>query len=152
MLLFISSLDISDDDISILKPIYDMIKKDNQHKIVWIPIVEHWTDDLRKKFESLRNKMPWYTVQISAPVAGIRFIKEEWSFKGKPTLVVMNPQGKVEHPNALHMIRVWGANAFPFTKATEEELSHVHGDKWIGTVVQGVSQSVTVISLLTVQI
>ncbi|KAM0988720.1 hypothetical protein ACFX13_012866 [Malus domestica] len=144
VLLFISSLDISDDDISILKPIYDMIKKDNQHKIVWIPIVEHWTDDRRKKFESLRNKMPWYTVQISAPVAGIRFIKEEWSFKGKPTLVVMNPQGKVEHPNALHMIRVWGVNAFPFTKATEEELSHGHGDKWIGTVVQGVSQSVTI--------
>ncbi|TQD73327.1 hypothetical protein C1H46_041142 [Malus baccata] len=62
VLLFISSLDISDDDISILKPIYDLIKKDNQHKIVWIPIVEHWTDDRRKKLESLRNKMPWVKV------------------------------------------------------------------------------------------
>ncbi|CAN6547859.1 unnamed protein product [Malus baccata var. baccata] len=101
VMLFISSLDISDDDISLLKPIYD-----------------------------LQNKM--YTVQISAPVAGmIRFIKEEWSFKGKPTLVVMNPQGKVEHPNAFHMIRVWRVKAFPFTMATEEELSHEQGDNLV---------------------
>ena len=77
MLLFISSLDISDEDISILKPIHEFTKKDNQYKIVWIPIVEQWTDDLRKKFEILKNKMPWYTVQYSGPIAGIKFIKEE---------------------------------------------------------------------------
>ncbi|CAL8073407.1 unnamed protein product [Prunus armeniaca] len=141
VLLFISSLDISDDDISILKPIYEFTKKENQHKIVWVPVVEHWTDDLRKKFETLRLKMPWYTVQNPAPIAGIRFIKEEWNFKGKPALVVMNPQGKVEHSNALHMIRIWGVKAFPFTKATEEELSHSHGDRWVGNVVQDIHPS-----------
>ncbi|TQE00770.1 hypothetical protein C1H46_013565 [Malus baccata] len=92
------------------------------------PLVDGSTKQL--KFESLRNKM--YTVRISAPVAGmIRFIKEEWSFKGKPTLVVMNPQGKVEHPNAFHMIRVWRVKAFPFTMATEEELSHEQGDNLV---------------------
>lgn len=142
MLLFISSLDISDEDISILKPIHEFTKKDNQYKIVWIPIVEQWTDDLRKKFEILKNKMPWYTVQYSGPIAGIKFIREEWNFKGKPTMVVMNPQGKVEHSNALHMIRVWGVKAFPFTKATEEELSHSHGDRWVGSVVDGIHPSV----------
>ncbi|CAL8073286.1 unnamed protein product [Prunus armeniaca] len=105
ILLFLSSLEITNDDISILKPIYEFTKKEDQHKIVWIPIVEQWTDELQKKFETLRIKMPWYTVQISAPIAGIRFIKEEWNFKGKPTLVVMSPQGKVEHSNAFHMIR-----------------------------------------------
>ncbi|CAL8989832.1 unnamed protein product [Prunus brigantina] len=136
ILLFISSLEISDDDISILKPIYELTKKDNQHKIVWVPIVEQWTDDLRKKFETLRLKMPWYTVQNPATIAGIRFIKEEWNFKGKPTLVVMNPQGKVEHSNAFHMIRVWGAQASPFTETTEKELSNSHGHKWVGNVVK----------------
>ncbi|VVA41660.1 PREDICTED: SIEVE ELEMENT OCCLUSION B, partial [Prunus dulcis] len=130
VLLFISSLDISDDDISILKPIYEFTKKGNQHKIVWVPVVEHWTDDLRKKFETLRRKMPWYTVQNPAPIAGIRFIKEEWNFKGK-----------VEHSNALHMIRIWGVKAFPFTKATEEELSHSHRDRWVGNVVQDIHPS-----------
>ncbi|KAK9930994.1 hypothetical protein M0R45_018294 [Rubus argutus] len=142
VLLFISSLDISDEDISILKPIHEFTKKDNQYMIVWIPIVEQWTDDLRKKFEILKNKMPWYTVQYSGPIAGIKFIKEEWNFKGKPTMVVMNPQGKVEHSNALHMIRVWGVKAFPFTKAKEEELSHSHGDRWAGSVVDGIHPSV----------
>ncbi|PRQ36289.1 putative sieve element occlusion [Rosa chinensis] len=142
LLLFISTLDVSDDDISILKPIHEFTKRDNQYKIVWIPIVEQWTDDLRKKFDILKNKMPWFTVQYSGPIAGIKFIKEEWNFKGKPTVVVMNPQGKVEHPNALHIIRVWGVKAFPFTKTTEEELSHSHAGKWVGSVVEGTHPSV----------
>ncbi|PRQ36298.1 putative thioredoxin-like protein [Rosa chinensis] len=105
------------------------------YKIVWILIVEQWTDDLRKKFDIMKNKMPWFTVQYSRPIAGLKFIKEEWNFKGKPTLVMMNPQGKVKHPNALHMIRVWGAKAFPFTETTEKELSHSHGNKWVTSVV-----------------
>ena len=36
----------------------------------------------------------------------------------------MNRQGKVEHPNALHMIRVWGMKAFPFTTTVEETLTN----------------------------
>lgn len=123
VLLFLSGLDVSIDEISILKPIYDGIRKDAQYKIIWIPIVEQWTDDLLKKFETFRSKMPWYTVQYFSPIVGIKFIKEEWNFKNKPIAVVMNPQGKVEHPNALNMIRVWGIKAFPFTTTVEETLS-----------------------------
>ena len=63
VLFYISALDITIDDILILKPIYDGIIKEDQYKIVWIPIVEQWTDELRKKFEMLRFKMPWYVVQ-----------------------------------------------------------------------------------------
>ncbi|XP_059445370.1 protein SIEVE ELEMENT OCCLUSION B-like [Corylus avellana] len=82
VLLFISSLNISNDDISILMLIYDGIReKRDQYKIVWIPIVEQWTDDLRKKFEMLRSKMPWYIVQYFSPVTGIKFIEEEWHFE-----------------------------------------------------------------------
>ena len=81
ILLFISGVEISIDEISILKPIYDAIRKEEQYKIVWIPIVDQWNDDTRKKFEMLKSKMPWYVVQYFSPIAGIRFIKEEWHFK-----------------------------------------------------------------------
>ncbi|XP_075653771.1 protein SIEVE ELEMENT OCCLUSION B-like [Castanea sativa] len=132
VLFYISALDITIDDILILKPIYEGIRKEDQYKVVWIPIVEQWTDELRKKFEMLRSKMPWYVVQYFSPVVGIKFIKEEWNFKNKPILVVMNRQGKVEHSNALHMIRVWGMKAFPFTITAEEALTNsVYG---IGSV------------------
>ncbi|KAG6732719.1 protein SIEVE ELEMENT OCCLUSION B-like [Carya illinoinensis] len=124
ILFFISSLDITIEEISILKPVYDGISKKDQHKIVWIPIVEQWTDDLKRKFEVLRSKMPWYTVQYFSPVVGIKFIKEEWNFKNKPLVVVVSPRGKVEHPNALHIIKVWGAKAFPFTKEAEQTLAN----------------------------
>jgi hypothetical protein len=84
VLLFISSLDISNGDILNLMSIYDGIReKGDQYKIIWIPIVEQWTDDLRKKFEMLRSKMPWYIVQYFSPVAGIKFIKEEWHFENR---------------------------------------------------------------------
>ncbi|KAJ6421064.1 hypothetical protein OIU84_028440 [Salix udensis] len=54
--------------------------------------------------------------------APIRFIKEVWHFKNKPILVVLDPQGKVVCPNALHMMWIWGSNAFPFTNLREESL------------------------------
>jgi hypothetical protein len=136
VLLFFSSLDISIDEISILKPIDDGIRKEDQYKIVWIPIVEEWTNDLQKKFEMLQIKMSWYIVQHFTPVVGRRFIKEEWKFEKKPILVVMNSQGKVEHQNALHMIRVWGMKAFPFNKEVEEHL--VKETNWIGDIMVGI--------------
>ena len=124
VLFFISGLDITIDEISIIKPIYEGIKKEDQYKIVWIPIVEQWTDELRKKFDFLQSKMQWYIVQYFSPVVGIKVIKEKWNFKNKPIVVVMNQQGKVVHPNALHMIRVWGMKAYPFTPAVEESLTN----------------------------
>nr|POF06212.1 protein sieve element occlusion b [Quercus suber] len=140
VLLFISSLDITEEDISILRPIHDTIKKEDQYKIVWIPIVEQWTEELQKKFEILRSKMPWYAVQYYSPIAGIRFIKEKWHFKGKPTVVVLNHQGKVECENAMHMIRVWGIKAYPFNSTVEETLCT--SKEWIGSIGTGVHPSV----------
>ncbi|XP_070671922.1 protein SIEVE ELEMENT OCCLUSION B-like isoform X2 [Malus domestica] len=140
VLLFISTLDISDDDISVIKPVYEGTKKDDKYKIVWIPIVEQWTDDLRKKFEVLMAKMPWYTVRYFAPVAGIRFIKEEWHFKGKPAVVVMNPQGKVENTNALHLIRIHGMKAFPFHKGIEDTITN--DKEWITPIVNDIHPTI----------
>ena len=117
VLLIISSLNIHKNLLSELMLIYDGIKeKGDEYKIVWIPIVEQWTDDLREKFEMLRSMMPWYIVQYSSPVAGIKFIKEEWHFNNEPIVVVMNPQGDVENEDALHLILQRGMSAFPFTR------------------------------------
>lgn len=122
--LFISTLDISQEDISIMIPIHDHIKRTgSQHKIVWVPIVEEWNDKLRKQFDTLKSKMPWYVLHHFAPIKGIKYIKEEWHFKLKPLAVVLSPQGKILHQNALHMIQVWGVKGFPFSKSKEESMT-----------------------------
>ena len=136
MFLLITSLDITDAEISILRPIYEETKKNNQYTIVWIPIVDQWTDELKAKFETLCSKMPWYIVQYFSPISGIRFIKEEWQFKGKPIVVGLSPQGKVENPNALYLIKVWGVKAFPFDKTIEDIISKEKN--WIGPVVNNI--------------
>ncbi|XP_059445091.1 protein SIEVE ELEMENT OCCLUSION B-like [Corylus avellana] len=138
VLLFFSGLDISTDDILILKSIDDGIRTKDQYKILWIPIVEKWTDELKMKFETLQSKMSWYIVQTTEPIVGIRFIKEEWKFENQPILVVMNPQGQVEHTNALHMIRAWGMKAFPFTKKFEEQSLVVKESNWFGDIMVGI--------------
>uniref|UniRef100_A0A7N2L5W7 Uncharacterized protein n=1 Tax=Quercus lobata TaxID=97700 RepID=A0A7N2L5W7_QUELO len=85
--LFISYLEISNDDISMLQKFFDKAGKEEeeQNKIVWIPFVE--------------------------------FIKKQWNFKVKPLLVVLNPQGKMECENAILIFSIYGVEAFPFTSA-----------------------------------
>ncbi|XP_059445360.1 protein SIEVE ELEMENT OCCLUSION B-like [Corylus avellana] len=111
ILLFISSLNISSDDISTLIPIYIGIRKKDKFKIVWIPIVEQWTNYLRMQFEMLRSDMPWYIMQYFSPVAGIKFIKEEWHFDNEPIVVELNSQGDVKNKDALDLIREVGMDA-----------------------------------------
>lgn len=124
--LLFSTLDIKEEEISLFIPIYDHIKKlGNQYNIVWVPIVEEWNDQLRTKFEALISKMPWYVLHHFAPIKGIKYIKEEWHFKEEPLVVVLNPQGKILHYNAFHMIQIWGLKGFPFTISIEESLSQI---------------------------
>ncbi|XP_048334288.2 protein SIEVE ELEMENT OCCLUSION B-like [Ziziphus jujuba] len=139
--LFISTLEITEEDISDLKPVYEGTKKDDNYKIVWIPVVESWTPELQKKFEILRSKMPWFTVQSLSATVGIKFIKEEWNFKGKPSLVVMNHQGRIENTNALHLVKLWGTKAFPFNKAAEEAISKER--TWFQTVVVKIDTTIS---------
>ena len=132
MLLLISGLDILNDELSILEQIYNESRQhgarlDSQYELVWIPIMDHsvqWSDMVNEKFKSMQSSMPWFTVYhpsvIEKPV--IRFIKEVWHFRNKPILVVLDPQGKLVCPNALHMMWIWGSNAFPFTSLREESL------------------------------
>jgi len=85
-------------------------EKGDQYKIVWIPIVEQWTNNSRRKFEMLQSKMPWYIVQYFSAVAAIKFIEERYD--NKPIVLLINPQGDVENENALDLIQEYG----PFKK------------------------------------
>ena len=131
--LFISGLHISRDDISILKPFLDKTREEDQYRIVWIPFVKQWTEDLKKKWtEDLKPKwtkdlqlsnMLYVATDYSLPRASHRYINQKWNFKfNEPLIVAFNQHGKVECKNAIHMIRVCGAEAFPFTCEREEIL------------------------------
>lgn len=37
-------------------------------------------------------------------------------------VVVLDPQGRVSCPNAIHMMWIWGSAAYPFTSSREEAL------------------------------
>ena len=133
VLLLISGLEFSPDELLILEQIYNesrvhVSRLENRYELVWIPIVDlqntEWTDPMQRQFDSLQATMPWFSVYhptlISKPV--IWFIQREWKYKNKPILVVLDPQGRVACPNAIHMMWIWGSAAFPFTSAREEAL------------------------------
>ncbi|KAF3456889.1 hypothetical protein FNV43_RR01543 [Rhamnella rubrinervis] len=145
VLLIISSLDISDDEILSIKRIKEGVYC-SHFNIVWVPIVEKWTSEHEIAFHEKRKQMPWYIVQFVSSIAGIRFIKDEWKFNGKPMVVYMTAYGKVETLNALNLIRWKGLEAFPFTKRIEESIqvemnwvsliAEKHGPSTIKTWVQ----------------
>lgn len=132
MLLYISELELQYEELEMLRQIYEETRQhptraESQFEVVWLPVVNRstpWNDEKQKQFESLRSMMPWYSVfhpSLLDP-AVVRYIKEVWHFNKKPLLVVLDPQGKVVNPNAIHMIWIWGSTAFPFTSNREESL------------------------------
>ncbi|KAF8026097.1 hypothetical protein BT93_F2800 [Corymbia citriodora subsp. variegata] len=132
--LLISGLDISQHELSILKQIHSESKlhettnEIHQHEMLWIPMVDHspakWTNQKQKQFKDQLPKMPWYSVLHPRLISkmAIQFIEEKLHFINKPILVVLDPQGKVVSPNAIHMMWIWGSVAFPFTTLREEAL------------------------------
>ena len=129
MLLLISSLDITQDELSVLEQSYNesrdhVMRLQSPFEIVWIPIVDQLTDARQKHFEELLAPMTWYSVYHPSIIskASIKFIKEEWHFRNRPILVVLDHQGRVVSPNAIHMMWIWGSHAFPFTTLKEETL------------------------------
>ncbi|CAN6548843.1 unnamed protein product [Malus baccata var. baccata] len=96
------------------------------HAIVWVPIPvsSTWTNAEKENFEYLSNSLPWYSIRqpwlLNSAVA--TFIKEAWYYKSEPVLVVLNSQGTVTNPNAIDMLFIWGARAYPFSASREKEL------------------------------
>ncbi|KAK4257003.1 hypothetical protein QN277_006651 [Acacia crassicarpa] len=95
VLLLISDLDLSQEEIIILDNLYKdaRSRSETHYEMVWIPVLDAaaWNEFGRQKFEHLRALMPWYS-------------------------------GRLSSPNALHMYWIWGNLAFPFTREKEESL------------------------------
>ncbi|KAJ0469703.1 putative sieve element occlusion [Helianthus annuus] len=132
VLLLISGLDMSRDELSILEQIYSESRVqgsriDSLYDVVWVPIVDpyvEYTEAMHMQFEEMRNNMPWYSVYHPSNIdrAVKKSIGDRWHFRSRPILVVLDPQGRELSPNALHMMWIWGSTAFPFTTAREEAL------------------------------
>ncbi|MFS7956319.1 putative sieve element occlusion [Helianthus anomalus] len=132
VLLRLSGLGISRDELSILVAIYCESRiqgssMDALYDLVWLPIVDpydEYTDALHRHFEDVKHSMPWYSVDHPSNIdhAIKKSIGDRWHFRSKPILVVLDPRGRELSPNALHMMWIWGSNAFPFTIAREEAL------------------------------
>ncbi|XP_038707312.1 protein SIEVE ELEMENT OCCLUSION B-like, partial [Tripterygium wilfordii] len=132
VLLLISELDISEEEIWILEMIligsrHQAPRQYSQYEVVWIPIVDRnilWNDSMQKQFETLKFRMPWYMVHHPSltETAVIKFINEVWKYRNKPMVVVIDHQGRVVCQNAIHMMWIWGSRAFPFTSLIEEAL------------------------------
>lgn len=123
VLLLISDLEISHDEILILGQIYQESRRrpEYHYEIVWLPLVEKTTlqdEQHEYRFEELQSKMPWYTLnhpRLLEPAVA-EYIKRVWGFSKKPILVAIDPQGKLASSNANHMVWIWGNSAYPFTQ------------------------------------
>ncbi|KAM7483127.1 hypothetical protein LguiB_007710 [Lonicera macranthoides] len=129
VLLLISDLDLSTEELTILVHIYQESRTipDIQYAVVWIPIVDRtipWIEGYQKKFEQLQSEMPWYSVHHPSLLepAVTKYIKEVWHFAKKQILVVVDPHGKLACLNAFHMVWIWRNLAYPFTISREEGL------------------------------
>ncbi|XP_039133185.1 protein SIEVE ELEMENT OCCLUSION B-like [Dioscorea cayenensis subsp. rotundata] len=129
VLLFITDLDITPEELFVLIQIYNDThqgKVERHYEIVWLPIINLHVSLLPSKeatFDQLSSVMPWYSLQHPALLdkAVVKYIRDMWHFDKKPILVVLDPQGKVVCPNALHMMWIWVV-WHSFHKCKEEAL------------------------------
>ncbi|XP_048440667.1 protein SIEVE ELEMENT OCCLUSION A-like [Pyrus x bretschneideri] len=132
VILFITDLDVVHENEYIIvlqmysEKLQNPTRPESQYEVVWVPITDAWTEAKYKQFESLKDSMQWHTVFLPSVVSPIvvRYIRDprKWNFAKKPLLVVMDPQGKIVHQNAVHMMCIWGSIAFPFTNQRERLL------------------------------
>ncbi|XP_051133191.1 protein SIEVE ELEMENT OCCLUSION B-like [Andrographis paniculata] len=129
VLLLISDLEISHDEIRLLDGMYleSRARPELNYDIVWLPLVENatsMTEELEHRFDELRSMMSWNMLQHPSMIepAVARYIKEAWRYSKKLIVVTLDPQGRVANPNAVHMVRIWGNSAYPFSDSKESSL------------------------------
>ncbi|CAN1152203.1 Protein SIEVE ELEMENT OCCLUSION C [Linum perenne] len=97
-------------------------------EVVWVPITESdnnkWSDAEVERFNMLSSSLPGYSVRRpwtlhSAVVSYIRFA---WQSRADPAMVVLDSRGAMTNLNAMDMVLIWGASAFPFSAVREQEL------------------------------
>ncbi|XP_074590983.1 protein SIEVE ELEMENT OCCLUSION B-like [Curcuma longa] len=130
VILFVSDLDISAEELFVLIQIYSDThqgKNERSYEVVWLPVTDRhfpWDSAKEETFNRMASTMPWYSLRHPSLLepAVLRYLREIWHFDKRPLMVVLDPQGKVVCPNALHMMWIWGSLAFPFTSNREEAL------------------------------
>ena len=144
--LYITDLDIVTEDYLILQQILhvkldDQERREHQYEIVWVPVVDYWTKEKYRKFESLRDQMEWLAVDRPSEIASqvIRYFRERCNFVKKPLLVVMDIEGKVVHKDAIQMFCIWGNEGYPFSFGKEISLWQEMGWK-ISNLAQGINK------------
>lgn len=123
--LFITDLDIVTEDYLILQQIYPEESRDDcPYEIVWFPIVDKWTNEKQRQFESLRDQMEWLAVNrpSDVPPQVTRYVREKCGFVKKPLVLVMDDKGKIVHKDALRMFCIWGNQGYPFSLDKERLL------------------------------
>ncbi|KAK9277717.1 hypothetical protein L1049_007264 [Liquidambar formosana] len=101
-------------------------KLEESYRIVWVPIPSSnaWTELEEESFSFLSNSLPWYSIRqprlLDSSV--VNYIRQVWNFKDEPLMVVVDSQGMVTNENAIDMVLIWGARAYPFSALKEKEL------------------------------
>ncbi|XP_015958468.1 protein SIEVE ELEMENT OCCLUSION B-like isoform X1 [Arachis duranensis] len=125
VLLFISGLENIQDEIKLLKGIYEKLKEEPREvegyrkedfKILWIPIVDEWNERNKKDLEKMLEdtKIGWYVVKDFNFKTGMRLIREVFKYKDKSIIPLLSPQGQVENDDTKLLLSVWGIDGFPF--------------------------------------
>ncbi|CAL5208251.1 unnamed protein product [Lathyrus oleraceus] len=146
VLLFISSLDSIEDEISLLNSIYKRLQESSKEsikgfkkedfKILWIPVVNNWDDIRKERFRVLKSGIKWYAVEYFYELPGHRIITdpERIGYIGNPIIPVFNPQGYMANIDAMDLIFQWGIDAFPFRKSDGIDLTLKW--KWLWDVIK----------------
>nr|DAD45517.1 TPA_asm: hypothetical protein HUJ06_003747 [Nelumbo nucifera] len=121
---FISDLMVNAEEFSALAEAYNIIKRKENFEVVWLPIVDQAIKTPEQSFVQVAAQMPWFCLLNTSCIhkCFVLHIKYKWNFHRKPILVVLNKQGVISHTNALPMVKIWGAQAYPFYEKTEVEL------------------------------
>ncbi|KEH42746.1 putative sieve element occlusion [Medicago truncatula] len=133
VLLFISSLDRIQDEITLLNSIYERLQENPKEskgfmkedfKILWIPIVKKWDDIQIENFKALKSGIKWYVVEYFSELPGLKIIKdpELIGYIDNPIIPVFNPKGIITNEDAMDLIFQWGIDAFPFRKSDGNDL------------------------------
>ncbi|KAF8016422.1 hypothetical protein BT93_H1819 [Corymbia citriodora subsp. variegata] len=136
VMLLISDLNLSNDDLATLTSIYNASTfKSENYEIMWVPIVEEHVEAMEKQFLDMRSRMQWYTCTSMVCKTAAQFIRDKWQFRQQTKVVVLNEKGNVVNTDAMTMIRLWGWKAYPFTESKGKDLWKTQGINWLELVV-----------------
>ncbi|KAH9307430.1 hypothetical protein KI387_035341, partial [Taxus chinensis] len=107
-----------------LKDIYSKINTNDDIEILSIPIPAEVRGKHKRPpgsdlagFESILRNVPWPVLRNPwlLKTRVYYFFKREWGDLNQGILVVVDPNGRICHKNALPLVRRWGAEVYPFT-------------------------------------